>query len=168
MLSKQLAYCLVGLTQLSALHAKQTTPTLNLPWGVYEGKPMKDDANVSAAQCTPTTDFSNTSQIYLFENVRFGANPVRFAAPEFPTSKSSSVQPVSDGRNCIQVDPSKLDNSPGGDRPVDTPEDQVTKQGEDCLFLDLYVPKAALDAGSKGKPLPVVVWYVLTPTLTQL
>ncbi|KAJ1325305.1 cholinesterase [Microdochium nivale] len=142
MLSKLLAYCLVGLTQLSALHAKQTTPTLNLPWGVYEGKPMKDDAN-----------------IYLFENVRFGANPVRFAAPEFPTSKSSSVQPVSDGRNCIQVDPSKLDNSPGGDRPVDTPEDQVTKQGEDCLFLDLYVPKAALDAGSKGKPLPVVVWW---------
>ncbi|KXJ87352.1 Alpha/Beta hydrolase protein, partial [Microdochium bolleyi] len=141
MLRKLVVYCLVGLLTVNA--EPTSTPTLTLPWGVYEGKPMKDDAN-----------------IYLFENVRFGASPVRFAAPEFPTWKNTSVQPVSDGRNCIQVDPKKLDTAPGGDLPVDTPGDQVTEQGEDCLFLDLYVPKAALDGGSKSKPLPVVCfWY---------
>ncbi|KAJ0311114.1 hypothetical protein COL5a_002465 [Colletotrichum fioriniae] len=70
---------------------------------------------------------------------------------------NTSIQPVSDGRNCIQIDPKDVDNAPGGDDPVDTPDDQVTKQGEDCLFLDLYVPKAAFES-TKVKAMPVVVW----------
>lgn len=98
------------------------------------------------------------SNIYLFENVRFGANPVRFGAPTLPTWTNTSIQPVSDGRNCIQIDPNEADNAPGGHNPVDTPDDQVTKQGEDCLFLDLYAPKAAFDS-TQVKPMPVVVWF---------
>ncbi|KAJ3951283.1 hypothetical protein N0V92_012318 [Colletotrichum tropicale] len=95
--------------------------------------------------------------IYLFENVRFGANPPRFGAPAFPTSTSTAIQPVSDGRNCIQIDPNGLRNAPGGQNPVDTPDDQVTPQGEDCLFLDLYVPKTVID-NPPPTLLPVVVW----------
>ncbi|KAK2039642.1 alpha/beta-hydrolase [Colletotrichum somersetense] len=127
---------------LPTLHAGASQPpTLKLPWGVYQGLPMKDDSN-----------------IYLFENVRFGANPTRFGTPTFPTWKNTSIQPVSDGRNCIQIDPNGIDNAPGGHDPFYTPGDQVTPQGEDCLFLDLYVPKTAFDP-SRRKPMPVVVWF---------
>ncbi|KAI8260166.1 Secreted lipase [Colletotrichum sp. SAR 10_77] len=140
MFTKLLLYSL-GFAHLPALHAEATVPpTLELPWGVYEGQPMADDPD-----------------IYLFENVRFGANPRRFGAPAFPTSTSTAIQPVSDGRNCIQIDPNGLRNAPGGQSPVDTPDDQVTPQGEDCLFLDLYVPKTVID-NPPPKPLPVVVW----------
>ncbi|KAF4873142.1 Secreted lipase [Colletotrichum siamense] len=114
MFKKLLLYSL-GFAHLPALHAEATLPpTLELPRGVYEGQPMADDPD-----------------IYLFENVRFGASPPRFGAPAFPTSTSTAIQPVSDGRNCIQIDPNGLRNAPGGQNPVDTPDDQ---------------------------PLPVVVW----------
>ena len=89
--------------------------------------------------------------------MRFGANPVRFGAPEFPTWTDTGIQPAKDGRNCIQVNPNDLDNALGGDSPADSPDGQVTKQGEDCLFLDLYVPKTVFD-GTRTKLLPVVVW----------
>ncbi|KAK1465073.1 hypothetical protein CMEL01_12428 [Colletotrichum melonis] len=141
MFTKLLVYGFMGFAHLPTLNAEAAAPPiLNLPWGVYQGQPMKDDAN-----------------IYLFENVRFGANPPRFGSPAFPTWVNSSIQPVSDGRNCIQIDPKDVDNAPGGDDPVDTPDDQVTKQGEDCLFLDLYVPKTAFES-TKVKALPVVIW----------
>ncbi|KAE9579342.1 hypothetical protein CGMCC3_g4630 [Colletotrichum fructicola] len=140
MFEKLLLYSL-GFAHLPALHAEATVPpTLELHWGVYEGQPMADDPD-----------------IYLFENVRFGADPPRFGAPDFPTSTSTAIQPVSNGRNCIQIDPNGLRNAPGGQSPVDTPDDQVTPQGEDCLFLDLYVPKTVIDNPPR-KPLPVVVW----------
>ncbi|KAF4826690.1 Secreted lipase [Colletotrichum tropicale] len=120
MFTKLMLYSL-GFAHLPALRAEATLPpTLELPWGVYEGQPMADDPD-----------------IYLFENVRFGANPPRFGAPAFPTSTSTAIQPVSDGRNCIQIDPNGL--------------------REDCLFLDLYVPKTVID-NPPPKPLPVVVW----------
>ncbi|OHF03193.1 hypothetical protein CORC01_01577 [Colletotrichum orchidophilum] len=141
MFTKLLVWSLMGLAHLPTLRAEAALPpTLILPWGVYEGQPMTDDPD-----------------IFLFENVRFGANPLRFGPPAFPTSTSTAIQPVSDGRNCIQIDPNGLHNAPGGQSPVDTPDDQVTPQGEDCLFLDLYVPKHVIET-PPVKALPVVVW----------
>ncbi|KAG7039410.1 carboxylesterase family protein [Colletotrichum scovillei] len=141
MVTKLLLYSLFGFARLRTVHAEPTLPpTLKLPWGVYEGQPMADDP-----------------EIYLFENVRFGANPPRFGAPAFPTTTNSSVQPVSDGLNCIQIDPSDLSTAPGGRSPIGTPNDQGNQQGEDCLFLDLYVPKIVIDT-PPANPLPVVVW----------
>ncbi|KAH6689182.1 Alpha/Beta hydrolase protein [Plectosphaerella plurivora] len=110
MLSQVVLTALMGFAHLPALYAELAAPpTLELPWGVYQGRPMEEDP-----------------------------------------------KPVSDGRNCIQVDPAELENAPGGENPIDTPEDQVTEQAEDCLFLDLYVPKDAL--GDKKASMPVVVW----------
>lgn len=83
---------------------------------------------------------------------------MRFGAPDFPTWTNTNIKPVSDGRNCIQIDPKKANNAPGGRSPVDTPGDQVIEQGEDCLFLDLYLPKAAFDS-TQMKPMPVVIWF---------
>ncbi|KAJ3457968.1 hypothetical protein MRS44_012077 [Fusarium solani] len=122
----------------SATHANADVPALKLPWGTYEGYPFQDDDN-----------------IYLFSNVRFGAKPVLFSAPEFPPWTNSSVQPPSDGRSCIQIDTSQLDKPPGGENPINDPADSDPDTSEDCLFLDLYVPKSVID---NGTPAPVVVW----------
>lgn len=67
------------------------------------------------------------------------------------------MQPPSDGRDCIQIDISEIANPPGGRDPVDDPADSDTKTSEDCLFLDVYVPKPVLHA-PKGTLAPVVVW----------
>ncbi|RMJ08465.1 hypothetical protein CDV36_011919 [Fusarium kuroshium] len=118
--------------------ANADVPTLKLPWGTYEGYPFEDDDN-----------------IYLFSNVRFGAKPELFSAPEFPPWTDPSVQPPSDGRSCIQIDPSQLDKPPGGENPINDPADSYPETSEDCLFLDLYVPKSVID---NNTPAPVVVW----------
>ncbi|RSL47016.1 hypothetical protein CEP51_015837 [Fusarium floridanum] len=124
----------------SATHVNADVPTLKLPWGTYEGYPLEGDDN-----------------IYLFSNVRFGAKPERFSAPEFPQWTTSSVQPPSDGRSCITVDTSQLKNPPGGENPINDPAEEEPDASEDCLFLDLYVPKSVIDNPS-GTPAPVVVW----------
>ncbi|KAM3081196.1 hypothetical protein ACMFMG_005151 [Clarireedia jacksonii] len=115
-------------------------PSLTLPWGIYQAQVLADDSN-----------------IYIFENVRFGAQPQRFSAPSFPSWTNSSIQPSSDGRNCIQIDITGLQKAPGGASPIDDPEDSNTETSEDCLFLDLYVPKSVFE--EQGITLlPVVVW----------
>ncbi|RSL62702.1 hypothetical protein CEP53_004687 [Fusarium sp. AF-6] len=124
----------------SATHVNADVPTLKLPWGAYEGYPLEGDDN-----------------IYLFSNVRFGAKPERFSAPEFPQWTTSSVQPPSDGRSCITVDTSQLDKPPGGENPINDPAEEEPDASEDCLFLDLYVPKSVIDNPS-GTQAPVVVW----------
>ena len=74
-------------------------PQLKLPWGTWEGTPYPQDPNVSS----PSTIVFHLMlekpknkewsilikgiQIYLFKNVRFGAKPERFNAPEFPDCK---------------------------------------------------------------------------------
>lgn len=68
------------------------------------------------------------------------------------------MQPSSDGRSCIQIDPSKLKHPPGGDGRLDDPADSNTESSEDCLFLDVYVPRAVFDEDGEANPLPVVVW----------
>lgn len=95
------------------------------------------------------------SQIILFKNVRFGAEPERFGAPSFPTVLDNTVHKSSnlESLSCIQIERAETPNPPGGKHPIG--EDPNGTQTEDCLFLDLYVPKSALEG---GPPLPVVVW----------
>lgn len=88
--------------------------------------------------------------------MRFGAIPERFSAPEFPPWENYSVQLPSDGHKCIQIDPSKLPTPPGGRAPLHGPTNSDT-ESEDCLFLDLYVPKSVIE-GQGDPPAPVVVW----------
>ncbi|KAH7018049.1 Carboxylesterase [Microdochium trichocladiopsis] len=128
---------------LDSAFARKAAPSIELPWGIYEARELAEDP-----------------EIYIFENVRFGEIPERFGAPQFPSWTNSSVQPVSDGRNCIQIDPSVLKNPPGGENPIDAPEDPKephVPESEDCLFLDIYVPKWVFDEDFDGG-LPVVVW----------
>ena len=47
--------------------------------------------------------------------------------------------------------------SPDLGTPIATPPSPDIEMSEDCLFLDIYVPASALQAGSRK--LPVVVWF---------
>jgi carboxylesterase type B len=96
------------------------------------------------------------SQIILFKNVRFGAEPERFGAPSFPTCSDNTVHKSSslESLSCIQINRTATQHPPGGNNPIGD-EDPNGTETEDCLFLDLYVPTSAL-AG--GPSLPVVVW----------
>ncbi|KAH7466618.1 hypothetical protein FOMA001_g16031 [Fusarium oxysporum f. sp. matthiolae] len=125
-------------------------PTLNLPWGSYQAKPLAWD-----------------KQIYLFENVRFGSKPVRFGASSFPSGPGESVP---DNTDCLQVNPQVLSNAPGGKTPLGDPNRDFGPDNfeaakapdwngnEDCLFLDVYVPRSVFD-NPGSKPLPVTVWF---------
>lgn len=100
-------------------------------------------------------------QIILFKNVRFGAEPERFGAPSFPNWTDSSVHKESNPKSlsCIQINRSETRKPPGGRNPIGDEAPNATER-EDCLFLDLYVPKSAVSGGAPSPPpsLPVVVW----------
>lgn len=57
----------------------------------------------------------------------------------------------------MQIDISVLRNPPGGESPIDAPEGSPVPESEDCLFLDIYVPKWVFDEPEEGTTLPVVV-----------
>ncbi|KAF5626998.1 carboxylesterase family [Fusarium sp. NRRL 52700] len=104
--------------------------------------------------------------IYLFENVRFGAKPVRFGPSDFPSKKTKTPFWTTD---CLQINPSVLKNPPGGrhrlgdpfqDLDPDMPHPSTANWTgtEDCLFLDVYVPRRVFeDPGAQL--LPVTVWF---------
>jgi len=110
-----------------------------------------------------------TTQFYTFQNIRFGQAPVgdlRFArsVTPAPISNPDEIQDNTYGPSCIAINPTDLNETCKSSSPVYLGLGPGTvyykgdpNQNEDCLFLDLYVPKSAL-SGSPGN-LPVVVWF---------
>ncbi|KAL6250518.1 hypothetical protein RBB50_002820 [Rhinocladiella similis] len=173
----------LGFTLLSAIltSAQNFTATKTLP---------KVDLGYEIHQAI---SFNETGQLYNFTNIRFAQPPVgslRFAAPLPPTGRNPVVQDGNVGRVC----PSAIPNwSPianvleadiiGGNLSTfdyDALNEQVQeywsqhpppaqtdgRATEDCLFLDVIVPKAIFDR-SQGHPrrrwqtgggAPVVIW----------
>lgn len=104
-----------------------------------------------------THQSQTSSQAYNFSNIRYGAPPIgdlRFAAPVPPTTDRSVVQKGEEARICPQALP---DWTPGlleqayqyvlgpnislsGGQLLDS------RASEDCLFLDVVVPKKIFDA----------------------
>ncbi|KAJ5758315.1 uncharacterized protein N7511_007009 [Penicillium nucicola] len=127
--------------------------------------------------------FESSSGLYNFSNVRYAAPPVgdlRFRAPVLPTENREHVQNGSVGRVCPQATP--LWSSQGAalfvlgyleGQSVSVPSNvsafqykpakQDPRTTEDCLFLDVVVPKKIFDRGqnktARRKNLaPVLVW----------
>ncbi|KAI1639963.1 carboxylesterase family protein [Biscogniauxia mediterranea] len=119
-----------------------SVPQLKLPWGTWN------------ASC-----YENDDKIYIFRNVRFGKQPERFSRsfrPD-PIPLNDSVQTFTHDISCIQLNPLKLADPPGGRLRLGKPEYSDARQDEDCLFLDIYAPVSAFQ--SKTDLLPVVVWF---------
>ncbi|KAF7557016.1 hypothetical protein G7Z17_g1052 [Cylindrodendrum hubeiense] len=119
--------------------AQADLPQLKLPWGTWQATPYAKDP-----------------KIYVFKDVRFGDEPVRFGAPVTPTSLSDELQNITRSTSCIQINPQDMKYSPGGKNLLGDPEGADVSESEDCLFLDIYVPVSAFDPGAE--PLPVIVW----------
>ncbi|CAH0034430.1 unnamed protein product [Clonostachys rhizophaga] len=128
---------LIGLSALTALGAAEDLPILNLPWGKWKAEALPNDPKIA-----------------VYRNVRFGAQPERFGAPSYPNWEDDSFQKPEHNVSCYQINPFKLKNPPEGPGSVLAPKEKLY-QTEDCLFLDIYAPKDALE---KGEKLPVVVW----------
>ncbi|OTA77502.1 hypothetical protein M434DRAFT_38634 [Hypoxylon sp. CO27-5] len=131
------------LALLPSANTQTELPSLKLPWGTWNATVLSED-----------------SEIYHFKNVRFGAKPERFSAPSFPSGSEPTLQYLTEGISCIQIQTSKLKMPPGGRRPhrkTKSTESPNEIQLEDCLFLDIYAPRAAFEPGAK--PMPVVVWF---------
>lgn len=88
---------------------------------------------------------------YVFSNIRYARPPtgdLRFAAPKAPLPDRGKVHDGSEGAICHAA----LAGVAALPPPYDAPQD------EDCLFLDVIVPRSVLSGGA-GK-VPVLFWYV--------
>lgn len=73
-----------------------------------------------------------------------------------PIKDPNTLQNSSYGPTCIQVN-ATAECTPGGRRLGALPVPFEADVSEDCLFLDLYVPRSAVSSPSSS--VPVVVWF---------
>jgi carboxylesterase type B len=115
-------------------------------------------------------------KFYNFSNIRYAEPPVgklRFKAPKKPTGKSNKINRGTVGKICPQSSGSWYDIAADfvpsyflGEKfnftkaemnlPPHPKAGEDGRETEDCLFLDVYVPKPVWDSGSPDAP--VLVW----------
>jgi carboxylesterase type B len=94
-----------------------------------------------------------TGQYYNFSNIPFATPPLgelRFAAPTPPKTNRSAVNTGVVTHICFQQIPAWFG--------IDAPPDP--RESEDCLYLDVMVPKRTFDGSLNGtnSGAPVLVW----------
>ncbi|KAL8917021.1 MAG: hypothetical protein Q9208_008196 [Pyrenodesmia sp. 3 TL-2023] len=127
-------------------------PTLTLPYATYRA-----------------AGYNPVGNIYTFKNIRYAAPPtgdLRWARPA-PPKPESGIQDGSYGPICMQAPiPGPKLTGPGADLPIGRalnqylagiPIPSFEAADEDCLFLDLHVPAAAIKDPSLK--LPVISWF---------
>lgn len=136
-----------------------------------------------------TDIIQETGNFYNFSNIRYAAPPVgnlRFAAPAAPAVDRSAVDKGTTGRICPQASPAwsaassrvlqslmlgkQVDGSVEVVYPNSTADfpKQDPRTSEDCLFLDVFAPKAIFEGAGRNKirgierrkagGAPVLVW----------
>jgi carboxylesterase type B len=128
---------------------------------------------VDLGYATHQASFYNTSnQYYNFSNIRYAApplGPLRFTAPEPPLwNRSAGVQNGLYGNICPQASPAweLIAEILLGAVPPNTTfsiPPPAPNESEDCLFLDVVVPKEVLNRAAqgytgRGRGAPVLVW----------
>lgn len=128
--------------------------------------------------------YQSSTAIYNFSNIRYAQPPVgdlRFAAPVPPKGRSTNVNQGTIGTICPQADPvwlliglSFITALATGQPfnyseafakykavlasiPTESPKPDPGTT-EDCLFLDVFVPKGVFDTRKKGRGASVLVW----------
>lgn len=160
----------------SCLIAAALTLSISICWA---GTGPVIDLGYNLQQATGITTIQNAYDVYAFYDIRYAASTTganRFKAPQAPPSNRSAVQTGGQRWSCPQAgeawgsitgpfmqqydygkgktvfNPS--DFPPAGP-PNITPDARTT---EDCLFLDVYVPRKVLENLGKGGPAaPVLV-----------
>lgn len=125
--------------------------------------------------------FNTTGDYFAFSDIRFGAPPVghlRFAKPQPPSVDRSRIQQGGQRYSCLQAAPSwtdsvgdVLDGIPGGRMFLEAMaahDNMAAKETEteDCLFLDVVVPRSVFER--KGRGAPVMVWIYGGGKLNEL
>ena len=123
------------------------------------------------------TLYDSMGAYYNFSNIRYAAPPtgkLRFRTPRKPRKNRSSIQTGHPDRVCAQARPawynianqfvpayiggqkvfnqSSFNVTPGPPPPLDP------RTTEDCLFLDVLVPRNIFENSGKGEGAPVLVW----------
>ena len=119
---------------------------------------------------------NTTGDYYTFSNIRYAAAPVgdlRFSAPQHPKTNRSAVQTGSQDRICPQATPEWIgtayqfvprylkgesefnESSFNSSAPPAKPD---PRQTEDCLFLDVSVPRGIFEKAGKSHGAPVLAW----------
>ncbi|OCL04861.1 alpha/beta-hydrolase [Glonium stellatum] len=122
------------------------------------------------------SSYNVTGGFYNFSNIRYAAPPIgnlRFAPPQTPTANRSEVHNGNIGRVCPQATPSWYNTAgvfvtdillskafnPSSSIPTPTatpaPDPRIS---EDCLFLDVFVPRQVFESAGLGYGAPVLVW----------
>ncbi|KAJ5261063.1 hypothetical protein N7478_011658 [Penicillium angulare] len=132
------------------------------------------------------SSFNSESGLYNFSNIRYAAPPVgdlRFRAPVSPAKNRSQIQNGTVGRICPQANGIWIENimpafllsiiegttfnqSTNISSYPYVPQPQDSRTTEDCLFLDVVVPKKVFNRSQshgrqywkKKKLAPVLVW----------
>ncbi|KAH9204956.1 acetylcholinesterase [Leptodontidium sp. 2 PMI_412] len=126
------------------------------------------------------TEFNQTRGYYNFSNIRYASPPLgdlRFRAPVLPATNRSVIQDGSVTRICPQATPSWLVEAgvwafpyivsgtiPNITYSLTTPNNDslpITRdprENEDCLFLDVMVPKKVFENAGPGAKAPVMVY----------
>ncbi|WPH04316.1 Hypothetical protein R9X50_00720500 [Acrodontium crateriforme] len=131
-------------------------------------------------QLQQANDFNATGNYYNFSDIRFAAPPTgenRWKVPQHPATNRSTVQKGGDGRMCPQANPAwaliaaqflptylttgqTQYNASSFNTTISAGAATTSDPGttEDCLFLDVMVPKTIFDNAGKGYGAPVLVW----------
>lgn len=150
------AVCLLS-AALAVVSATSSTPIVDLGYVIYQASLSVVSFREFSPQILLTSAQSNQSNVYYnFSNIRYAAPPLgslRFSAPAPPlNNRSAGVQEGSYGNICPNSYTSwqigALALNPG-----------ASNENEDCLFLDVVVPKSVYDNKSKRGPVPTLVWF---------
>ncbi|KAL0264937.1 hypothetical protein SLS55_000891 [Diplodia seriata] len=131
-------------------------------------------------QLQQASGFNESAAYYNFSNIRYAAPPVadlRFRAPVSPTTDRSSVQDGSDLRICHQANPAwaliaaewlpqyllagilpNVSTTVTAGTASLANVTTAAAETEDCLFLDVIVPKKIFESAGSAAGAPVVVW----------
>lgn len=111
--------------------------------------------------CTVLTVMQKTGDYFQFANIAFAQPPVgdlRFAAPQ-PPKRINGIQNGSKTRPiCPQSTPDWLIQRLSGGFVPHVPQNASGEETEDCLYLDVLVPKPILEQKYHSRGAPVMVW----------
>lgn len=113
--------------------------------------PEPDLRSMRITTAGPVVGYQATPETLAWRGIRYAAAPVgdlRWRAPRLPQPWAEPRLALGSGAACVQFD-SPL--TPAADTQAG-----ARSSSEDCLFLDVYAPRAHADAD--GELLPVMVW----------